>query len=445
MTTQTLVRIPDLGGATDVEIIELSVAIGDVVQIEQPLLTLEGDKATMEVPAPMAGRIVELRVKLGDRVSMGSEVALLESAVGDGPAVALPQSASAPAPAAPPVAAEAAPVVAQSASATPPVTTPVVDSTPAAPAVATAPTATTLPHASPAIRLYARELGVDLSRVAGSGRSGRITREDVNRHVKAELTKPAPSAAASQGGGSLNLLPWPNVDFARFGPIEKTPLSKIKKLSGQNLARNWVLIPHVTHQDEADITEMEAFRKAIQGEQKELKITPLVFLMKAAVAALKRHPTFNAALDPDGEQLVLRSSYHLGIAVDTKDGLVVPVVRDVDQKGLLALAEELATISTKARDKKLAPGDMQGATFTISSLGGIGGTGFTPIVNAPEVAILGVCRAAMKPLWDGAQFVPRLMLPLSLSYDHRVIDGAQAARFVAYMAQQLTDLRRLLL
>jgi len=303
-----------------------------------------------------------------------------------------------------------------------------------------------LPHASPGVRLFARELGVDLRRVAGTGRKDRITREDVQAFVKQTLAAPPPAAApASVTTGGLNLLPWPQVDFAKFGAVETKPLSRLKKLSGANLARNWAMIPHVTQHDEADITEMEAFRKSSQEALKDVKLTPLVFLIKAVVAALKRFPNVNASLDPNGEALILKKYFHVGVAVDTPDGLVVPVIRDCDQKGLVDLAKELATISAKARDKKLGPADMQGGCFSISSLGGIGGTAFTPIVNAPEVAILGVSKSAIKPVWDGQAFQPRLMLPLSLSYDHRVIDGAEAARFTSFLAQQLADLRRLLL
>lgn len=299
-----------------------------------------------------------------------------------------------------------------------------------------------VPHASPAVRLFARELGVELAQVAGSARAGRISKEDVQAFVKSALAGGG-APRAGGGGGGLDLIPWPKVDFAKFGAIESKPLSRIQKLSGANLARNWAMIPHVTQNDDADITQMEAFRKKLGEENKDAKITPLVFLIKAAVAALKKYPNFNASLD--GDNLVLKQYFHIGIAVDTPDGLVVPVIRDADRKGLLELAKELGEISAKARDKKLSPADMQGGCFSISSLGGIGGTGFTPIINAPEVAILGVSRSAMKPVWNGEEFEARLVLPLSLSYDHRVIDGAAAARFTAYLAQVLGDLRRLLL
>jgi pyruvate dehydrogenase E2 component (dihydrolipoamide acetyltransferase) len=435
-------KVPDIGNYKDVPVIELLVKPGDKVKLDQGLVSLESDKATMEVPAPVAGTIVEIKVKVGDSLSEGSLVALIDS---EG-------AAGAP----PPPAATANPAAAQAA------TPAAVPAPTAAPAPASAPVAATVqaaaavsasaselapaarPHASPAIRLYARELGVDLTRVSGSGRKGRITREDVQAYVKSIMAAPAPAARPAAGGG-LNLLPWPQVDFARFGPVEALPLSRIKKISGANLARNWAMIPHVTQFDEADITEMEGFRKRLGEENKDLKVTPLVFMIKAVVAALKRFPNFNSSLDANGETLVLKRYFHIGIAVDTPDGLVVPVIRDCDQKGLLDLARDLGTFSVKARDRKLGPADMSGGCFSISSLGGIGGSAFTPIINAPEVAILGVSKSATKPVWNGTEFVPRLMLPLSLSYDHRVIDGAEAARFTAYLAQQLGDIRRLLL
>lgn len=428
-------KVPDIGNYKDVPVIELLVKVGDRVKADQGLVTLESDKATMEVPAPVAGVVREILVKLGDSLSEGKLVALIDT---DAAAAAAPV----PAPAAAPVAAPApvpAPAPAPVVAPAPPVPAPAAVSASAselAPGVR--------PHASPAIRLYARELGVDLTRVSGSGRKGRITKEDVQGYVKQALAAPAaaPRAAAPVGGG-LNLLPWPQVDFSKFGPVESQPLSRIKKISGANLARNWAMIPHVTQFDEADITEMEAFRKKLGDENKDLKVTPLVFLIKAVVAALKRFPSFNASLD--GDTLVLKRYFHVGIAVDTPDGLVVPVIRDCDQKGLLDLARDLGAVSVKARDRKLGPADMQGGCFSISSLGGIGGSAFTPIINAPEVAILGVSKSATKPIWNGSEFVPRLMLPLSLSYDHRVIDGAEAARFTAYLAQQLGDIRRLLL
>lgn len=424
-------KVPDLGGSSDVPVIELLVAVGDRVKKDQGLVTLESDKATMEVPTPFAGIVREIRIKLGESLSEGQVVAMIEV---DAVTASTPPSIVTPA------------VV--------PITT--VANTPErsfeTPSLRTPPirfSAESLlpdkvPYASPAVRVFARELGVDLSQMQGSARAGRIGKDDVQAFVKSALAGGVPSSAPAVGaGGGLNLIPWPKLDFAKFGPIESQPLTRIQKLSGQNLARNWAMIPHVTQFDEADITEMEAFRKQLGEESKDTKLTPLVFLIKAAVAALKAFPTFNASLD--GDSLVLKRYFHIGIAVDTPDGLVVPVLRDCDQKGLLDLARELGEISKKARDKKLAPADMQGGCFSISSLGGIGGTAFTPIINAPEVAILGVSRSATKPVWNGREFAPRLMLPLSLSYDHRVIDGAEAARFTSFLAKSLGDLRRLLL
>ena len=441
-------RVPDIGDDKDVPVIELLVKPGDTVKKDQGLVTLESDKATMEVPAPFDGIVREVKVKVGDALSEGSVVAMIEPAAAEAakpaPGVAAAAAPVAPAPPAPVAASAPAPAPAAAVTASAP-----------APASAALPTRTPpvafdaesllpgkVPHASPAVRLFARELGVDLAQVAGSARAGRISKEDVQAFVKAALADGGAPRAAG-GGGGLDLIPWPKVDFAKFGAVESRPLTRIQKLSGANLARNWAMIPHVTQNDDADITEMEAFRKKLGEENKDTKVTPLVFLIKAAVAALKKFPNFNASLD--GDSLVLKQYFHIGIAVDTPDGLVVPVIRDADRKGLLELAKELAEISAKARDKKLTSADMQGGCFSISSLGGIGGTGFTPIINAPEVAILGVSRSAMKPVWNGSAFEPRLMLPLSLSYDHRVIDGAAAARFTAYLAQVLGDLRRLLL
>lgn len=435
-------RVPDIGDYHDVPVIELLVQVGDVVAKDQGLVTLESDKATMEVPSPFAGVVREIKVKLGDELAEGSLVALIDvDAAAAAPApVAKAETAPAgkPAPAvnpapAPVPAPTLVPATANPATHTPPVEFNVDSVRPQA-----------VPYASPAVRVFARELGVDLTKVKGSERGGRIGKADVQAFVKAALAGSvgaAPAATVAAGGG-LNVLAWPNVDFAKFGAVERQPLSRIKKIAGANLHRNWVMIPHVTQHDEADITEMEAFRKRLGEEHKDVKITPLVFLIKAVVAALKKFPAFNASLD--GEDLVLKKYFHIGIAVDTPDGLVVPVIRDADQKGLLALSKELAEISVKARDKKLGPADMSGGCFSISSLGGIGGTAFTPIINAPEVAILGVSKSQMKPVWNGKEFAPRLMLPLSLSYDHRVIDGAAAARFTAYMAQVLADLRRIL-
>ena len=437
-------RVPDIGGYADVPVIEILVSPGDTVSKDQGLVTLESDKATMEVPAPFAGVVREIKVKLGDEVAEGSVVALIEEAA-SGTAEAAPAAsakeekapAAAPlppkqeAPAAP-AAAPAAPDADSAGPRTPPV---VFDADAVMP--------DKVPYATPAIRLFARELGVDLMQVRGSGRDGRIVREDVQNFVKSALSGGITTSAPAAGGGGLNLLPWPKVDFAKFGEVESVALSRIKKISGANLARNWAMIPHVTQFEQADITEMEAFRKQLGAENKDLKITPLVFQIKAVVSALKEFPRFNASLD--GDNLVLKKYFHIGIAVDTPNGLVVPVLRDCDQKGFLQLAAELGEISKKAREGKLGPADMSGGCMSISSLGGIGGTSFTPIINAPEVAILGVSKAAMQPVWNGEKFKPRLMLPLSLSYDHRVIDGAEAARFTSYLARQLGDIRRLLL
>ncbi|MGN6234689.1 dihydrolipoyllysine-residue acetyltransferase [Dyella sp.] len=439
-------RVPDIGGFDGVPVIEILVQVGDTVSKDQGLVTLESDKATMEVPAPFAGVVKELKLKVGDEVSEGSLIALIQAAGESAPAAA-PAAAGMPvAQGGPKVQEQPSPIAARGVlpgnvpeGDVPPQARPPFDAKIVMPGDA--------PYASPAIRAFARELGVDVSQVKGSGRGGRIQREDVSAYVKHALAsgaRPVQGAPVAAGGG-LNLLPWPKVDFAKFGEIEEKPLSRIQKISGANLARNWAMIPHVTQHEDADITELEAFRKKLGEENKDLKITPLVFQMKAVVAALKQFPQFNASLDETGEKLVLKKYFHIGIAVDTPDGLVVPVIRDVDKKGLLDLARELGEISKKARDKKLGPADMSGGCFSISSLGGIGGTAFTPIVNAPEVAILGVSKAAMKPVWNGKEFAPRLMLPLSLSYDHRVIDGALAARFAAFLAQQLGDIRRLLL
>ncbi|MDZ3822554.1 MAG: dihydrolipoyllysine-residue acetyltransferase [Pseudoxanthomonas sp.] len=451
-------KVPDIGDFTDVPVIELLVAVGDKVVKDQGLATLESDKATMEVPAPFAGTVRELKIKVGDRIGEGAVVAMIEVAEAgsdDGKAASAaapaPDQAAAPAkaPAPPPAAAADALPPAPARAASPAAATAPAPSagTPASPPVAFGADAVApgkVPHASPAVRAFARELGVDLGQVAGSARAGRITREDVQAFVKQALAGAGARSGGGSGGG-LDLLPWPKVDFAKYGPVRSEPLSRIKKISGANLARNWAMIPHVTQFDEADITLMEAFRKELAGEHKDVKITPLVFLIKAVVAALKAFPRFNASLDASGENLVLKDYFHIGIAVDTPDGLVVPVLRDCDGKGLVELSRELAAISAKARDRKLGPGDMAGGCFSISSLGGIGGTAFTPIINAPEVAILGVSRSSTRPVWDGTAFEPRLMLPLALSYDHRVIDGADAARFTSFLARTLGDLRRLLL
>ena len=450
------VKVPDIGDFTDIPVIEIFVKPGDAVKAEDSLITLESDKATMDVPSPAAGTVKEVKVKVGDKVSEGSLIVVVEAGAGASPAAeakpAPAPPASAPSPTAPPKAPAAAP-----ANATPSAPTP----SPPSASNGTAPGAAAsvdeaafkLTHASPSIRKFARELGVDLAQVTGSGPKGRILQEDVQKFVKEVMSgsarAPGGAAAGIGAGGSLNLLPWPTVDFAKFGPVEARPLSRIKKISGANRARNWVMIPHVTQFDEADITELEAFRVALNKENEKAgtKVTVLAFLIKASVAALKKFPDVNASLvsTPDGDSLVLKQYFHIGFAADTPNGLVVPVIRNVDQKGVLAIAAEMTALSGKAREGKLGPADMQGGCFSISSLGGIGGTAFTPIINAPEVAILGVSKSLIKPVWDGKAFAPRLMLPLSFSYDHRVIDGAGAARFTAYLATLLTDLRRVML
>ena len=448
MSETIQVRVPDIGDFKDIPIIEVLVHPGDSIRKEDPLVTLESDKATMEVPSPAGGTVKELKVKVGDKVSEGTLVLLLDSDGADAQAsAAQPAAASAAAPA--PASSAAASPAASAATARAPAkrpeaTAPVARPAPPVPAGAIDERAFSAAHASPAVRRFARELGVDLGKVRGTGPRDRILKEDVQAFVKQALAAPGAGAGPQAG---LNLPAWPQVDFAKFGPIETVALSRIKKLSGANLARNWVMIPHVTQHDEADITELEEFRKsqAEAAKSQGVRITLLAFVMKAAVAALKAFPQFNASLSADGESLILKSYCHIGVAVDTPDGLVVPVIRDVDTKGVLQLARELAEISAKARDRKLAPGDMQGGSFSISSLGGIGGVAFTPIINAPEVAILGVSRSVLRPQYVDGALSPRLMLPLSLSYDHRVIDGAQGARFTAYLATVLGDIRRLVL
>jgi pyruvate dehydrogenase E2 component (dihydrolipoamide acetyltransferase) len=441
------VKVPDIGGKP-VPIIEIMVKAGDRVEKDQSLMTLESDKATMDIPAPSAGVIKELKVKVGDEVNDDHVIAILE---GEGGEAAAADEQPAPSGEKPGVSEAPAEAPRREAAAAPAPSADVpVGGAPRTPPVsfdASVVMPDAVPYASPAVRAFARELGVDVAQVKGSGRGGRIQREDVSAYVKQVMTAGAPAATggAVAAGGGLNLLPWPKVDFSKFGEVDEKPLSRIQKISGANLARNWAMIPHVTQYEDADITELEAFRKKLGEENKDLKITPLVFQIKAVVAALKKFPTFNASLDASGEKLTLKKYFHIGIAVDTPDGLVVPVIRDADKKGLLELAAELGEISKKARDKKLTANDMSGGCFSISSLGGIGGTAFTPIINAPEVAILGVSKAQMKPVWNGKEFAPRLMLPLSLSYDHRVIDGALAARFAVYLANQLGDIRRLLL
>jgi pyruvate dehydrogenase E2 component (dihydrolipoamide acetyltransferase) len=447
------VQVPDIGDFASVDVTEILVKPGDVVKPEQSLITVESDKASMEIPSPAAGVVKELRVKVGDKVSEGSLVMLMEL---DADGATAASAVSAPAQSATPVAL-AAPSVAAVPVAAAPVTTAPVAPSPMVAATASVPVAQaaasaapgSLPHASPSVRKFARELGVDLSQLQGSGPKGRIQQSDVQAYVKGVISQGGVASAAmgASGSGNLNLLPWPKVDFAKFGPVESKPLSRIKKLSGANLARNWVVIPHVTNNDEADITDLEAFRIALNHEQAKsgLKITMLAFLIKACVAALKKYPEMNSSLE--GDNLILKQYWHIGFAADTPNGLVVPVIRDADRKGVLELARETGALAAKAREGKLSPAEMQGGTFSISSLGGIGGTNFTPIINAPEVAILGVSRSAMKPVWneETQSFDPRLMLPLSLSYDHRVIDGAAGARFNAYLAQVLADFRRVLL
>jgi pyruvate dehydrogenase E2 component (dihydrolipoamide acetyltransferase) len=418
------VTVPDIGDFADVAVVEVHVAQGDEVAENDPLVTLETDKATMDVPAPFGGVVAEVLLKVGDVASEGTAVVSLSASV----------EAAASAEAAAPSAVRTA--VAAEASARPPA----AEKEPPPPkAPASSGNGGDPVYASPSVRRVARELGVGLEGVEGSGRKGRIVVED----VRAVAEGGGAPASVSGGDGGLDLVPWPKVDFAKYGEIERVELSKIRKISAANLSRNWVRIPHVTHNDEADVTDLEAFRKQLNSEQTAVKVTMVALLLKAVVASLKAFPDVNASLD--GDALVRKKYYHLGFAADTPDGLVVPVVKDVDKKGLLQVAGELTELSGKARAGKLGPAEMAGATFTISSLGGIGGTSFTPIVNAPEVAILGVVRSAMKPVWDGKEFVPRLMLPLSLSYDHRVIDGAAAARFVAHLSGVLTDLRRVLL
>jgi pyruvate dehydrogenase E2 component (dihydrolipoamide acetyltransferase) len=431
------IEVPDIGDFKEVEVIEVMVAVGDTIKAEQSLITVESDKASMEIPASQGGVVKEVKVKVGDKVAKGSVVVVVEGGAASAPA-AKTEAAAAPA-----AKAEAK-------------TEATAEAPAAAPASRPAPAAALedanlkpgqLPHASPSVRKFARELGVNLSKVKGSGPKERITAEDVRGFVKQALAAGPATAAAggSADGAALGLLPWPKVDFTKFGPIEAKPLSRIKKISGANLHRNWVMIPHVTNNDEADITDLEALRVTLnkENEKSGVKVTMLAFLIKAVVAALKKFPEFNASLD--GDNLVLKQYYHIGFAADTPNGLVVPVIRDADKKGILQIAQEMTDLSKKARDGKISPADMQGGCFSISSLGGIGGTSFTPIINAPEVAILGVSRSAHKPVWDGKQFVPRLIVPLSLSYDHRVIDGASAARFNAYLGALLADFRRIAL
>ncbi|MBI1889215.1 MAG: dihydrolipoyllysine-residue acetyltransferase [Burkholderiales bacterium] len=432
------IQVPDIGDFKDVEVIEILVKPGDTVKADQSLVTVESDKASMEIPSSHAGVVKELKIKLGDKINKGSLLLMLDA-----------QDASA---AAPPKAENS---VAREETVTPPQAPAVPASSPAEskapPTAALEPASGNghKPHASPSVRKFARELGVDLARVKGSGTKGRITHDDVQNFVKSVMAggaMPAGGIAAASGAG-LSLLPWPSLDFSKFGPTETQALSRIKKISGPNLHRNWVMIPHVTQFDEADITALEEFRKDSNAalEKSGVKVTMLAFVIKACVAALKKFPAFNASLDANGENLILKQYWHIGFAADTPNGLMVPVVKDADQKGIAQIAKESSDLAAQAREGKLKPADMQGASFTISSLGGIGGTAFTPIINAPEVAILGLSKSAIKPVWDGKQFAPRLMLPLSLSYDHRVIDGAMAARFTVYLAEVLADMRKTLL
>lgn len=429
------IHVPDIGDYSDVPVIEVLVKVGDVIEKEQSVVTLESDKATMDVPSSHAGVVTEIKVKVGDLISEGALVLLLESsdaAVAPAPAVA----PAVIAPAQTPTAMPAIPAMA--------VPTPAPAPTTSAAQPASVDGKGDVSHASPSVRKFARELGVNIALVTGSGPKGRITTEDVQAFVKGVMSGATPTAHAKSGGnmGGLDLLPWPSVDFTKFGTIERQPLSRIKKLSAANLARNWVMIPAVTYHEDADITDLEAFRVSTNKENEKSgnKITMLAFMMKAAVAALKKYPEFNSSLD--GDDLVLKKYFHIAFAADTPNGLVVPVIRNADQKGINEIARETSELAALAREGKLKPDQMQGASFTISSLGGIGGTYFAPIINAPEVAILGVSKAAMKPVWDGKQFIPRLICPLSLTADHRVIDGASATRFTAYIAQLLADFRR---
>lgn len=473
MSNITAIEVPDIGDFDTVEVIEILVKVGDAVKAEQSLITVESDKASMEIPTSIAGIVKAIAVKVGDKIKQGSVILSIEASAGA-------PSANAPSAAAPsaPAAATASVAVASSASNTSAPTAPAANaaavavaasaatasgtssaSAPAANNSATAspsagklemPASTAgLPHASPSVRKFARELGVDLALVKGTGVKERIVQEDIQNFVKQALAGGVGASSASASGaslgGGLDLLPWPKVDFTKFGEITSKPLSRIKKISGANLHRNWVMIPHVTNNDEASITELEAFRVTLnkENEKSGIKVTMLAFLIKAVVAALKKFPEFNASLD--GDNLVLKQYFHIGFAADTPNGLVVPVIRDADKKGILELAAESSELAKKARDGKLSPAEMQGGCMSISSLGGIGGTHFTPIINAPELAILGVSKSYMKPVWDGKQFVPQLTLPLSLSYDHRVIDGASGARFNAYLGSLLADFRRIAL
>ena len=454
------IQVPDIGDFDEVTVIELLVKVGDTIKAEQSLITVESDKASMEIPSAAAGVVTAIKVALGDKVKQGSAVVMLE--VASGPAaspVAAPSPPASPAPAAATTSLPAPAAVAAPAAPAAPAASASVPVSAAAPAALATPAhmpgtpAPGLPHASPSVRKFARELGVPIEEVKGSGPKGRITQDDVQTFTKAVMAgatqtkaQAAKAPAASGGDGTaLGLIPWPKVDFAKFGPIERKEMGRIKKISGANLLRNAIMIPAVTNHDDADITELEAFRVATNKEHEKsgIKVTMLAFLIKACVAALKKFPDFNSSLD--GDALVYKNYWHIGFAADTPNGLMVPVLKDADQKGVLQISQEMGELAKKAREGKLSPAEMTGATFTISSLGGIGGRYFTPIINAPEVAILGVCKSQMEPVWNGKEFVPRLMLPLSLTWDHRVIDGASAARFNAYLGQILGDFRRVLL
>jgi pyruvate dehydrogenase E2 component (dihydrolipoamide acetyltransferase) len=440
----TQIEVPDIGDYRDIPVIEILVQVGQRVKKEESLVVLESDKATLDVPSPAAGMVKELKVKVGDTVSQGTVIVLLDSDAGDAPATAV-VPAPAPAPAARPEAAS------EPDAAVAPFNVPAQPSQPVQASFTHAGEvrASGTGHASPSVRKLAREMGIDLSRVPGTGPKGRVLSADIKAHVKSVMMSegnvPTRDASASQIGGDLNVLAWPKIDFARFGSVEVKPLSRIKKISGANLHRNWVMIPHVTNNDEADITELDMLRVRLNKEHEKegVKFTILAFVIKAVATALKKFPTFNASLD--GENLVFKRYFHIGFAADTPNGLVVPVIRDADQKGLIDIAKEMSGMSKLAREGKLKPDQMQGGCFSISSLGGIGGTSFTPIINAPEVAILGLSRSAIKPVWDGNQFVPRLILPLSLSFDHRALDGAEAGRFNECLVSLLSDYRRVLL
>ena len=436
--SQVEIKVPDIGDFKEVEVIELLVKPGDTVKAEQSLITVESDKASMEIPSSQGGVVKELKVKIGDKVAEGSLVLILEASAEATAGTAAPVAAA-------PAAAPAALV---------PVAAPAPQTASAPLSAAATPSAPPenanglKAHASPSVRKFARELGVELSRVSGSGPKGRILLDDIQGFVKGVMSgsSAAPVASGSAGMG-MSLLPWPSLDFSKFGETELQPLSRIKKISGPNLHRNWVMMPHVTQFDDADITELEEFRKSANESlaKSGVKLTMLAFVIKASVSALKKFPAFNASLDANGENLILKHYYHIGFAADTPNGLVVPVVKNADKKGVAEIAREMGELSAQAREGKLKPADMQGASFTISSLGGIGGTKFTPIINAPEVAILGLSKSAIQPVWDGKQFVPRLIMPLSLSYDHRVIDGAMGARFIVYLGEVLADMRKTLL